>query len=90
MIKFKGTTLYPPAMYNVLNHFRELDAFVIEIFHNDVGTDEILIKITAKIAVNNLIKVFIVLVFLIFLIFLFVFGLYNFFNCKILMCIICW
>ena len=48
MIKYKGTTLYPPAMYNVLNHFREVDGFVIEIFHNDLGTDEILIKITAK------------------------------------------
>lgn len=48
MIKYKGTTLYPPAMYNVLNHFREVDAFVIEISHNDLGTDEILIKIAAK------------------------------------------
>lgn len=45
MIKYKGTTLYPPAMYNVLNDFSEIDCFVIEISHNDVGTDEILIKI---------------------------------------------
>ncbi len=48
MIKYKGTTLYPPAMYNVLNHFSEVDAFVIEIYHNELGTDEILIKIAAK------------------------------------------
>ncbi len=48
MIKYKGTTLYPPAMYNVLNHFREVDIFVIEISHNDLGTDEILVKIAAK------------------------------------------
>ncbi len=48
MIKYKGTTLYPPAMYNVLNHFGEVDAFVIEIFHNEVGTDEILVKIATK------------------------------------------
>ncbi|MCK0145115.1 AMP-binding protein [Arenibacter sp. F26102] len=45
MIKYKGTTLYPPAMYNVLNHFNEIEAFVIEIAHNDIGTDEICIKI---------------------------------------------
>ncbi|GER58312.1 phenylacetate--CoA ligase [Patiriisocius marinus] len=45
MIKYKGTTLYPPAMYNVLNDFSEIDCFVIEISHNDIGTDEILIKI---------------------------------------------
>lgn len=45
MIKYKGTTLYPPAMYNVLNYFNEIEAFVIEIAHNDIGTDEICIKI---------------------------------------------
>lgn len=54
MIKYKGTTLYPPAMYNVLNHFREVDAFVIEISHNDLGTDEILIKIATKNESENL------------------------------------
>lgn len=48
MIKYKGTTLYPPAMYNVLNHFTGVECFVIEIFHNDLGTDEILIKIAVK------------------------------------------
>jgi phenylacetate-CoA ligase len=47
MIKYKGTTLYPPAMYNVLNHFSQIEAFVIEIDSNDIGTDEITIKIAA-------------------------------------------
>jgi len=45
MIKYKGTTLYPPAMENVLNHFNQVHSFVIELFHNAIGTDEILIKI---------------------------------------------
>ena len=36
-------------MYNVLNHFSEVESFIIEISHNDFGTDEILIKI----ATNN-------------------------------------
>lgn len=48
MIKYKGTTLYPPAMFNVLNHFSEVDSFVFEIFHNEIGTDEILIKIASR------------------------------------------
>ena len=48
MIKYKGTTLYPPAMYNVLNHMSGVECFVIEIFHNELGTDEILIKIATK------------------------------------------
>lgn len=48
MIKYKGTTLYPPAMYNILNNFPEIDSYVIEIFHNDLGTDEILIKVASE------------------------------------------
>jgi phenylacetate-CoA ligase len=48
MIKYKGTTLYPPAMYNVLNHYNDVDCFVIEIFHNELGTDEILVKIATS------------------------------------------
>ena len=48
MIKYKGTTLYPPAMYNILNHFNEIEAFVIEIDSNDIGTDEICIKIAVQ------------------------------------------
>jgi len=47
MIKYKGTTLYPPAMDNLLNDFPEVKAHVVEIYHNDIGTDEILIKIFA-------------------------------------------
>jgi phenylacetate-CoA ligase len=48
MIKYKGTTLYPPAMYTILNHFDEIDRFVIEISHNELGTDEILIRIETE------------------------------------------
>lgn len=48
MIKYKGTTLYPPAMDNVLNNFRKVESFVIEIYHNEIGTDEILLKIACQ------------------------------------------
>jgi len=47
MIKYKGTTLYPPAMDNILNDFNDVESYIIEISHNDIGTDEILIKIAA-------------------------------------------
>jgi phenylacetate-CoA ligase len=56
MIKYKGTTLFPPAMYNVLNYFSEIDAFVIEIYHNDIGTDEICIKIATSNPSTNLLQ----------------------------------
>ncbi len=45
MIKYKGTTLYPPAMNDVLNNFDAIENYIIEISTNDLGTDEILIKI---------------------------------------------
>ncbi|MFD2726855.1 phenylacetate--CoA ligase family protein [Hyunsoonleella rubra] len=48
MIKYKGTTLYPPAMGNILNDFSEVDCYIIEISHNDIGTDEITLRISAK------------------------------------------
>jgi len=48
MIKYKGTTLYPPALYDLLNEFEEISAFVIEVSTNDIGTDEIIIKTSSK------------------------------------------
>ncbi len=54
MIKYKGTTLYPPAMNNLLNDFPAVKGHVIEIYHNDIGTDEILIKIFAPKATDGL------------------------------------
>ncbi len=48
MIKYKGTTLYPPAMNDVLNDFENIESHVIEISTNELGTDEILIKLAVK------------------------------------------
>ncbi|MET2985305.1 phenylacetate--CoA ligase family protein [Aureibaculum conchae] len=45
MVKYKGTTLYPPALYDLLNDFDAIENYIIEISHNAIGTDEILIKI---------------------------------------------
>lgn len=41
MIKFKGTTLYPPALFDLLNEREEILDFVVEISSNDVGLDEV-------------------------------------------------
>lgn len=45
MIKYKGTTLYPPAMHDVVSYFKEISLHLIEISTNEIGTDEILIRI---------------------------------------------
>lgn len=44
MIKFKGTTVYPPALYDILDGIKEIHNYVVEVYTNDIGTDEILIK----------------------------------------------
>ena len=44
MIKFKGTTVYPPALYDILDDISEINNYIVEAYTNDIGTDEILIK----------------------------------------------
>jgi len=46
MIKYKGTTLYPPAMNDILNDFNNLQCYQIVIQSNEIGLDEIIIKIS--------------------------------------------
>lgn len=45
MIKFKGTTLYPPALFDLLNEMEEIKDFVAEVYSNDIGMDEVLLHI---------------------------------------------
>lgn len=45
MIKFKGTTLYPPALFDLLNEMDEILDFVVEVYSNDIGLDEILLHL---------------------------------------------
>lgn len=52
MIKFKGTTIFPSSIYDVLNSVNEIHAYLIEVSTNEIGTDEILIKIATKESVN--------------------------------------
>lgn len=41
MIKFKGTTLYPPALFDLLNEREEILDFVIEVYSNEIGLDQV-------------------------------------------------
>lgn len=56
MIKYKGTTLYPPAMHDLLTFFEGIQNHVIEISTNDLGTDEILIKISSSTPTEELLN----------------------------------
>jgi len=49
MIKFKGTTLYPPALFDLLAEMEEIKDFAVEVYANEVGLDEILLHIVADV-----------------------------------------
>ena len=52
MIKFKGTTLYPPALYDILDNIPYIKNYFVEVYTNDIGTDEIVIN--AGVVAENL------------------------------------
>ncbi len=45
MIKYKGTTIFPPSIYDALSAVAEVKDYVVEITKNDLNTDEIQIHI---------------------------------------------
>lgn len=48
MIKFKGTTIYPPILFDVLEKIEGVANYIIEVYTNDIGTDEILVRVGTK------------------------------------------
>ena len=45
MIKFKGTTIYPPILFDILDNIPEVENYIVEVFTNSLGTDQIQIRI---------------------------------------------
>jgi phenylacetate-CoA ligase len=45
MIKYKGTTLYPAALYDILENISNVDNYIVEVYTNTIGTDGIRILI---------------------------------------------
>lgn len=45
MIKYKGTTLFPTAIFNSLSEVKEVEDYVVEVTKNEFGSDEIIIHI---------------------------------------------
>ncbi|SMC35255.1 phenylacetate-CoA ligase [Moheibacter sediminis] len=48
MIKYKGTSLYPPSLMDLLNDFEEIVHHVIEVSSNEINEDEIQVKIYSR------------------------------------------
>jgi phenylacetate-CoA ligase len=45
MIKFKGTTLYPPALNEILNDIACIKSYYTEVYHNELGLDVIRVHV---------------------------------------------
>jgi phenylacetate-CoA ligase len=56
MIKYKGTTLYPPALYDILDNIPEVQAYIVEAYTNSLGTDEILIRLASNNKTTEFVK----------------------------------
>jgi phenylacetate-CoA ligase len=48
MIKYKGTTLYPPALYDILDNIDFISGYIVEVYTNEIGTEEILIHVATR------------------------------------------
>ncbi|NUQ24444.1 MAG: AMP-binding protein [Saprospiraceae bacterium] len=57
MIKYKGATLYPPALFEVLNSIREVEEYVITLRSDEVGADEVHVDIVASTPSEELLKI---------------------------------
>ncbi len=48
MIKYKGTTLYPPVIIDILNARKDIKDYLVEICSNEFDTDEIIIHLALE------------------------------------------
>jgi phenylacetate-CoA ligase len=48
LLKYKGTTLYPPSIYDVLDNTPSVENYVVEVDFDENGNDKIIIKTVVK------------------------------------------
>jgi len=53
MIKYKGTTIYPPAIFDILNNIAFIKEYVVEVFTNELSLDEIRLHINTALPVDE-------------------------------------
>lgn len=53
MIKYKGTTLYPPAVFDMLNELHYIQEYVVEVYTGGLGTDELKLHLHTQLPVDD-------------------------------------
>lgn len=48
MIKLKGTTIYPPGIFDIINQSHDVRDYVLEVYTGELGTDELRIHVLAE------------------------------------------
>jgi len=56
MIKYKGTTFYPPALFDILDALPWVSDYVVETYTNDIGTDGLIVRLATAEASERLTK----------------------------------
>ena len=56
MIKFKGTTIFPSSIFDILDHSDHIENYVVEVSTNDLGTDDVVVYIGCKNNSENVAK----------------------------------
>ncbi|MDY0353684.1 MAG: AMP-binding protein [Bacteroidales bacterium] len=54
MIKFKGTTLYPPSLFDVLEDIWFISCYQVILLSNELGTDDVRVKVSLKEGLKNI------------------------------------
>jgi phenylacetate-CoA ligase len=53
MIKYRGTTLYPPAVYDLLNEINFITDYAVEVYTGSLGTDEVRLHLHTEISIDE-------------------------------------
>jgi phenylacetate-CoA ligase len=49
LLKYKGTTLYPPAIYDILDNMPYVENYIVEVRLDENGNDAVLVKIGLRV-----------------------------------------
>jgi phenylacetate-CoA ligase len=56
MIKFKGTTIFPSSIFDILDHSDNIENYVVEVSTNDFGTDDVVVYVGCENETENMAK----------------------------------
>lgn len=57
MIKYKGTTIYPPSLYEICNETHAVQDYVVEVMHDQLGNDALIFHVHTKLPVDDCEKI---------------------------------